>query len=406
MNAGRQHLVCLATSAASGGAETSLLTLLRALKRIEPAWDMTVVAPSAGPLLDGCRALGAAALALPYPPALDSLGESITAGRERRRAERHRLLGRTIRAAVTLPRYVSSLRRLLRGSGATVVHTNGVKAHIAAALSRPAGVRLVWHLHEYVQARPVTMQLLRRFVHRADAVVANSDSVRADAATAFGGAARVRRIYNAVDPDVFRPEGSQLDLARLSGLPADGALPRIGLVATFARWKGHEVFIDAVGRLVRTRPVRAYIVGSPVYATAGSQWTMAELKARVDAAGLSAAIGFTGQVGDVPSAMRALDVVVHASTRPEPFGMVIGEAMAAGRALVAARAGGAAELFVDRVDALGHAPGSAEELAARLDELVSSPSLRARLGCEARRAACARFAPARMAAEFREAYLE
>ena len=38
----------------------------------------------------------------------------------------------------------------------------------------------------------------------------------------------------------------------------------------------------------------------------------------------------------MPAAYRALDVVVHASTRPEPFGLVIAEAMACGRALVAA----------------------------------------------------------------------
>ena len=55
----------------------------------------------------------------------------------------------------------------------------------------------------------------------------------------------------------------------------------------------------------------------------------------------------------MPSALRSLDIVVHASTAPEPFGMVIAEGMAAQRAVVAARGGGAAELFDDGVTAIG-----------------------------------------------------
>ena len=115
-----RRLVCLTTSAATGGAETSLLTLLRALGRLEPAWTVTVIAPSAGPLLDRCRALGATVLALPYPRALNGLGESGADGQDRRALVRHRFVGRTLGAAVTLPRYVSALRRAIRACGATV----------------------------------------------------------------------------------------------------------------------------------------------------------------------------------------------------------------------------------------------------------------------------------------------
>ena len=59
-------------------------------------------------------------------------------------------------------------------------------------------------------------------------------------------------------------------------------------------------------------------------------------------AGLSVAVsvGFTGRIDDVPAALRALDIVVHASVEPEPFGLVIAEAMACGRPVVVSRAGG------------------------------------------------------------------
>ncbi|MGH9372694.1 MAG: glycosyltransferase family 4 protein [Vicinamibacterales bacterium] len=404
MTTGPQSLVCLTTSAATGGAETSLLTLLAAFGRLEPSWAITVIAPSSGPLLDRCRQLGIAGMTLPYPAALSSLGESGATGVRRRSVNQMTLLGHSARAAVTLPRYVTALRRALLDVKATVVHSNGLKGHITGALAKPGGTRLVWHLHEYVRGRPLTARLLRALAGRADALVTNSDSVLDDASAAVGRSAHLRRIYNAVDLSAFSPDGPRLDLAALAGLGPDDGLVRVGLVATFGRWKGHDVFIDAIARLRECAGLRAYVIGDAVYSTAGSQWSQAELRGRVAARGLDDLIGFTGLVSDVPAALRSLDILVHASTQPEPFGMVIAEGMASARAVVAVRAGGAAELFDDRVNAVGCAPGNASELADRIRELVLDPALRATLGINARRAASERFSSDRMAEEFREVY--
>jgi glycosyltransferase involved in cell wall biosynthesis len=279
-----------------------------------------------------------------------------------------------------------------------------LKAHVAAALIKPAGVRLVWHLHDYVRNRPVSMRLLRPLVSRTDAIVANSDSVLADARAALGPAATLTRIYNAVDGLRFSPEGPRLPLAEQSGLPSDDGLVRIGLVATFARWKGHDVFLDAVARLAGRFPIRAYVIGGAVYETAGSQWSRQELAAMVQQRGLSAIVGLSGHTDDVPAALRSLDIVVHASTEPEPFGMVIAEGMTAQRAVVAACGGGATELFDDGRTALGYAPGDGEALAGRLAELIQDRAGRDRLASSARHAALDRFSPERMAASFREVY--
>jgi glycosyltransferase involved in cell wall biosynthesis len=250
----------------------------------------------------------------------------------------------------------------------------------------------------------LTATLLRRLARRADVVVANSESVLRDAAGVIGSGAQLRCIYNAVDPGIFSPEGPPLDLAGLAGLPPDGGLVRIGLVSTFARWKGHEVFLDAIARIRTRQPVRAYVIGGAVYTTAGSQWSPEELRQLAAARGLSDTVGFTGHVDDVPAALRSLDIVVHASTEPEPFGMVIAEGMAARRAVVAARAGGAAELFDDRVSAVGYTPGDAAELADRLEELVVDTARRDAIAATARSTAIDRFSPERMARAFREAY--
>jgi glycosyltransferase involved in cell wall biosynthesis len=404
MSARPPSLVCLTTSSAFGGAETSLLTLLTALQALDRSRRITVVTPGKGPLPDRCRDVGFDVVELPFPAALNGLGESGATARRRVGVNRGALAVTALRAGIALPGYLRALRAVMRRANATVVHSNGLKAHVVAALGKPAGTRLVWHLHEYVSGRPLTAALLRRLARRADVVVANSDSVLRDAAIVFESRAVLRRIHNAVDPAIFCPDGPPLDLAALSGLAPDRGLVRIGLVSTFARWKGHEVFFDAIARLRTGHALRAYVIGGAVYDTAGSQWSSAELAAMAADRGLSDVVGFTGHVDDVPAALRALDIVVHASTEPEPFGMVIAEGMAARRAVVAARAGGAAELFRDRVDAIGYTPGDAAELASRLEELVVDAVRRETIAASARSTAIDRFSPERMARAFREAY--
>lgn len=404
MTANPERLVCVTTSAAFGGAETSLLTMLTALRALEPAWRITVVTPGPGPLADRCRSLRFDVAELPFPSPLALLGERGASEAGGAVRVRLRFAGQALAAAASLPGYLRSLRAVIRTAQASIVHTNGLKAHVAAALIKPAGVRLVWHLHDYVRSRRFSMRLLRRLARYADAIVANSESVRSDASAALGPATAIVRIYNAVDGNTFSPEGPGLPLAELSGLPPDAGLVRIGLVATFARWKGHEVFLDAIERLAGRFSLRAYIVGDALYETAGSQWSRGELEAKVTERGLSGVVGLTGQTNDVPSALRSLDIVVHASTSPEPFGMVIAEGMAAQRAVVAARGGGAAELFEDGVTAMGYPPGDADALAGRLAQLIEDRHRRDALAASARDAALERFSPARMAAAFREVY--
>jgi glycosyltransferase involved in cell wall biosynthesis len=97
--------------------------------------------------------------------------------------------------------------------------------------------------------------------------------------------------------------------------------------------------------------------------------------------------------------MRSLDIVVHASTEPEPFGMVIIEAMACGTPIIVSAAGGASELFEEGENAISHQPGDAAALARQIERLARDPELRQRLAV-AGRARAERFFPgSRMAEE-------
>jgi glycosyltransferase involved in cell wall biosynthesis len=87
---------------------------------------------------------------------------------------------------------------------------------------------------------------------------------------------------------------------------------------------------------------------------------------------------------DVAARLDAMDVAIHSSTNPEPFGRVLIEAMALARPLVAPREGGPLEIVVDGETGILVAPRDAAALAGALDRLVADPVLRRRMGAAGR----------------------
>ena len=389
------RVVYLSASAQLGGAEISLLDMVASLRAAAPEWRLHLVVTEDGPLRQRAAECGVTATTiLPLSPALARLGD---AGKEQARPA---LLSKLLLASPAAARYARKLKRTLRALDADVIHSNGLKMHALAAWSKPRGVPLVWHVHDYLSARPVMGRVLGKLAGRCAAVLANSESVAEDVRAVCGPGLKVRTVYNGIDVETFSPAGPRLDLDALAGLPpAAPETIRVGMLATLARWKGHQTFLRALASLPPELPVRGYVVGGALYRTEGSQHSLTELKEMAASLGIAARVGFTGFLDQPADAMRALDVVVHASTRPEPFGLVIAEGMACGRAVIVSRAGGASELIEANVNALSHTPGDAADLARRITRLALDQSLRARLGAAGRATAERRFDRARLASE-------
>ncbi|HTH00956.1 MAG TPA: glycosyltransferase family 4 protein [Vicinamibacterales bacterium] len=398
------RITCLSVSDQLGGSEVALLRIVTALERLHPDWQFQIVLPGNGPLRDSLKGMRAICSVVPMPSALSRLGEWPAVQDGWRTGSRVALGIRLCGAAAVLPAYESRLRRVIADFQPHAIHTNGLKAHVLGARLRTRDAGLVWHLHEYISRRKLTRWLLRQYAGRCSAIVANSASVASDVASSIRPTPDLHVVANPVDLDVFAPTGVRLDVDRLAGLPAASSdVTRVGLIATYARWKGHEVFLDAMKQLASRRSIRGYIIGGPIYDTVNSQFTRTDLQTMIDARELDGCVGLTGFVEPAP-AMRALDIIVHASTEPEPFGLVIAEAMACGRAVVTTGSGGAAELIADGHDAIVAPAGEAGALADAIGTLVNNPALRCAIGERARETARARFAPATVASQLGEVF--
>ncbi|MBI3758934.1 MAG: glycosyltransferase family 4 protein [Deltaproteobacteria bacterium] len=392
------RIVFLNPAGAIGGAERALIDIIASLKKARPDWQLSLIAAADGDLVRQARELGAQASVVVFPGSLAVLGDAGTIDELGGRKRSIALAGRLAMAMPAIAIYRQRLARAIREAAPDVVHTNGFKMHVLGASAAPRSIPMLWHIHDFVRARPMMAPLLRAYVGRCSAIVANSHSVAADIKAALRHTPPIFTVYNAVNLFCFTPKSNQADLDRLAGLPplSEGGV-RVGIVATMARWKGHETFLRAISLLPTTMPVRAYVIGGPLYETEGSQYKIAELREMATQMGLEGRVGFTGFVSEVAPVMRALDVVVHASTQPEPFGLVIAEAMACGRAVIVSAAGGAAEIIEDGIDAMAHPPGDAEELARLIAKLATDPAMRQRLGDAAAKASARRFTHERLA---------
>jgi glycosyltransferase involved in cell wall biosynthesis len=391
-----------------GGAERSLYDVLASLRKAQPQWKLTLIVPEEGPLETKVADLGVATRIVPFGKRLSHLGDAGARGLKGKRLERLRFLYGALAAILGIASYVRFLRRDLQHIAPDVIHANGLKMHILSIWAQPTKrIPVIWHIHDYVSKRPLMSRLLKMFSPRCAAAVVNSKSVGNDLRSICGEGLKTYTVYNGVDLETFTPEGKQLDLDALSGLlPAGPGIVRVGLLATMAHWKGHETFLKSLSLLAADTPVRGYIIGGPIYQTRGSQFSSEELRELATRLGVEHRVGFTGFIDDSAAAIRSLDVLVHASTEPEPFGLVIVEGMACGRSVIASGAGGASEILTLGDAALSHPPGDAETLSYCINQLACNAELRSRLSQAGRAIAERCFDRVRLARELIPVYQE
>jgi glycosyltransferase involved in cell wall biosynthesis len=295
---------------------------------------------------------------------------------------------------------VARLRGWLRDHPADLIHLHLLHATLYGALatrgrsaagSRPAAARarhapLVATRHGCEPYRRLPwFGLLARLLDRScERVIVPSRHLAAFTAR-WDGTPRekLRVIPHGIRVDLFARAAA--DAARRTrrraawGFPADACV--IGCVARLHPSKDHPTLLRAFARLQRDVPTaRLVLVGD------GPLRARLERCAREWLGDGVAGVRFAGNEPDAAGAHAGLDIAVLA-TRREGFGLAALEAMAAGRPLIATRAGALPELVRDGETGLLVPPGDSGALTEALLHLTRDPARRARLGARAAAAA-------------------
>jgi glycosyltransferase involved in cell wall biosynthesis len=178
-------------------------------------------------------------------------------------------------------------------------------------------------------------------------------------------------------------------------LPAlAGDRPVVAFVGRLNRWKGHDVFVEAIARLADRHPNARFVIAGS--APPGEEGRREELDARIRELGIADRVEVLGFVPDGAAVFDAARIAVVPSIWPEPFGLTVLEAMRAGCATIATRHGGATELIEDGKTGLLVTPGDVEALASAIGLLLDDAALADRLGAAAREHVTPRFSVGQM----------
>ncbi|MEV8368602.1 glycosyltransferase [Microbacterium sp. NPDC064584] len=253
-----------------------------------------------------------------------------------------------------------------------IVDANTARAAAYGALAAwTSRTPFVVHLRDMVDAEALGafgFTLMSRVVlPRADGVIADTVKTLASAEPYLRDDAVAEVIVSA----------SGLRASRGPSTRGERSPLRIGMLARLDPWKGQELLLRAFAAAFPHGDERLELAGSAPFGHEGFRHDLGRLATDL---GVADRVEFLGHVADIHSLLESWDIAVQASTRPEPLGQNVVQALAAGCAVVVADEGGPTEWVTDDVNGLRFAPRDLASLTTTLRRLADDRVLRRRLG--------------------------
>lgn len=281
---------------------------------------------------------------------------------------------------------ITAVRSIIRRERIEIIHAHHGRDYwpaVIAAKLAGNGCRVVVTRHLMTRPRRVSRALLLRFSH----LIAVSAAVAAVQRTELRGPQeRVHLAHGNVDTDRFTPGRCDAanEFRKQQGWSEETVA--FGVVGAFdlPRGKGQAEFIEAAAVLARRFPqARFAIIGS------GTMEPLLRQSIRVR--GLEKIVAMVPFTDDIVPVMRGLDVLVHPAVGTEALGVVLWEAMACGKPVIASRLHGIPEAFIEGEHGRLVPPGEVSALADAMEELLANPALRLRWGEAGRTHVCRNF---------------
>jgi glycosyltransferase involved in cell wall biosynthesis len=261
------------------------------------------------------------------------------------------------------------LKRIIHEIKPDLVHLNNGYAcmHEWMLACSLAGIKVL--AHDRGTEYPCNTQT-KLFVRLLDAIICVSDSFKDNVVRQRLRPKRIRRVYNGISIDSFQnTDPSESGRIKKEFGVMDGQ-PLVGIVGNIIRWKGQLVVLQAIKEVKKTVPdIKCLIMGKVAQR---SEDYKEELDAYVRDNDLGNNIIFTGFRTDVPTILNALNILIHASVEPEPFGRVVLEGMAMRKPVIATNFGGPTEIVLQYETGVLVPPNDPEKMADAINYCLSN----------------------------------
>ena len=346
-------------ASAIGGADRALIYLIQGLD--PDYYEVTVVLPEEGDYLSLYQAL----------PVKIKFLQACT-------IERFDNIRKLLSSAARLPRSVLTLVKIIRREGIDVLHTQKINSLDGVIAARLTGIASVQSIHENPAPPLWLWQLLSSIIYALnDQIIVSCDETSRQVPALNPSRRKISKIHNGIDLTAFQDQGVS-SLRVEFGIPDTAKV--VGVVSRLAPSKGIEYFLQAIPQILALHSdVYFMVVGDTTTGSPSELDYNQSLHSLVRDLGVASQVIFTGTRQDIVAVLQAIDIFVHPA-KADILPVVIMQAMAMARPVVATHVGGIPEEVDDRVTGILVPPGDSLALAEAIMRLLESPDLRQSMG--------------------------
>ena len=331
------------------GSDRSLLNIVKYINKNK--YKVHVVLPCEGPLVDEMKKVKGVKVVIYEVAVLRRKNLSVKGG------------------FVYLRDYSRSckfLKQYIKEHKIDIVDTNTAVVFPGAVAARKCRIKSSWHIREIIKSNLENKVISHIMKRNADVIIANS---KASGKALNVPESKIRVVYNAVE-----------DRDKVNVAPHGIT---VGMAGRINRWKGQKLLVDAAAIVNKKYPDVIYNIAGEAYT--GEEFIKEDLISYIEEKGLSQSVKLLGQVNNMSEFYSGLDIFVLPSTQPEPFGLVVIEAMNFGLPVIATNHGGPVEIIEEGVDGYLVDWEDATQMAERIIELIENPELRKTMGVNGQR---------------------
>lgn len=340
-----KNILFLHSSAELYGSDRSLLNIVKYIDKTK--FQVFVILPTYGPLVDEMKRLEHVHVDVYEMAVLRRKNLSIVGG--------IKYIGDFVQSI----RYLYQYNKI---NNIDLIDTNTSVIFPGAVFAKMKKIKSVWHIREIIKSKKENRVISLIMYFFSDVIVANSKST----GNALGVPIdKIRVVYNAVEQN----ENIQLSKSKEKV---------VGMAGRINRWKGQKLFIDAAEKVHNQYPDIKFKIAGDAYL--GEEYLKEELKVYISDKGLDEVVTLEGQVNDMQEFYNSLSIFVLPSIQPEPFGLVVIEAMEHRIPVIATNHGGPVEIIDHGINGFLVDYNSSNELVEYIIKLVNNGELQTRIG--------------------------
>ena len=359
------NIVFLHSSSELYGSDRSLLNLVKNLDKDK--FNITVILPEDGPLVDKINRFDNVEVII---------NELVVLRRK------NLSLSGMSQYFIMLIKSIKFINNLIKEKNIDIVYTNTSVIFAGGISAKLCKVKSIWHIREIIKSKYERFIVSRIVNTFSDYIIANS---KATAEAISKNKDKVKVIYNAIDieKDINLEYIDEAYNEVAATVVRSNKKIKVGMAGRINRWKGQKLFVDMAKLISQENDNVEFLIAGNVYK--GEDYILDDLKEYILESGVKDKIGLLGQVDNMNSFYKNIDIFILPSIQPEPFGLVVIEAMNNKLPVVATNHGGPVEIIDNNIDGFLVDYKDAKEMAQVVNKLIKDKELRSYIAANAER---------------------